>query len=108
MCNSIALIAISLALTVTACSSNSPADNEPFETLQDCYDDHHSGGDHLPIQEAIVTCCLDHPIARMKAPTCPKVPEDCKNQVRTALPDPSILDADITAACMTYINALTH
>jgi hypothetical protein len=100
---SITLIAISLAsLTLTACNNNQPVDADPFDTLQACYDDHHSGSEHLPIQQAIVTCCLDHPIAGMKAPTCPKVQMDCVTHVRAAL-DPSVLDADVTAACTTYI-----
>lgn len=105
MRRSIALIAMSLAsisLTLTACGSSSPADNDPFPTLQACYDDHHSGSEHLPLQQAIVTCCLDHPIGGMAAPTCLDTQADCVAHVRAAL-DPSILDADITAACMLYI-----
>jgi hypothetical protein len=105
MRRSIALIAISLAslsLLLTACSNNEPVDADPFDTLQACYDDHHSGGEHLPIQQAIVTCCLDHPIAGMKAPTCLDNQADCVTHVRAAL-DASILDADINAACTTYI-----
>ncbi len=94
---------VTLGLALGACSSNSPADNDPFTTLQACYDDHHSGTDHLPIQQAIVTCCLDHPIGGMAAPTCLDTQADCVAHVRAAL-DPSILDADITAACMIYIS----
>lgn len=93
---------LAFPLALGACSNDSPpADNDPFDTLQDCYDEHHSGDETLPIQEAIVTCCLDHPIGGVKAPTCPGVQTDCVTYVHTALP--SILDADINAACMTYI-----
>lgn len=93
---------LTVVLALGACSDDKKADSDPFDTLQDCYDDHHGGDEHLPIQQAIVVCCLDHPIAGMKAPTCPDIQADCVTHVRAAL-DPSILDADITAACMTYI-----
>jgi hypothetical protein len=90
-------------LALGACSDDKPVDADPFDTLQACYDEHHGGDEHLPIQQAIVTCCLDHPIAGMKAPTCLDTQVDCVTHVRAAL-DASILDADITAACMTYIS----
>jgi hypothetical protein len=98
---STALLASFLALSVTACSDNKEADNDPFDTLQACYDAHTSGDEHLPVQEAIVTCCLDHPIAGMAAPTCPAVQADCVTHVHQGLP--AIADADVTAACTTYI-----
>lgn len=94
---------VTVCLALGACSSNSPADSDPFATLQACYDDHHSGTDHLPTQQAIATCCLDHPIGGMAAPTCLNTQADCVAHVRMGL-DPSISDADITAACMIYIS----
>ena len=97
-------LSLALPLTLTACSDSKEVDDDPFENLQACYDDHHSGGEHLPIQQAIVTCCLDHPIAGMQAPTCLDTQTDCVTHVRPAL-DPSILDADVNAACATYITA---
>lgn len=106
MRRSITLIAISFAsltLTLTACNNSEPVDADPFDTLQACYDEHHGGNEHLPIQQAIVTCCLDHPIAGMKAPTCLDTKADCVTHVRAGL-DVSILDTDIDAACMTYIS----
>ncbi|HEX8109296.1 MAG TPA: hypothetical protein VF516_16300, partial [Kofleriaceae bacterium] len=95
-------VALCLALPLAACGSSSPADNDPFDTLQACYDDHHSGTDHLPVQQAIATCCLDHPIGGMAAPTCLTTQADCEAHVHTALP--SIAASDITAACMIYIS----
>jgi hypothetical protein len=94
---------LALPLVLTACGSNNPVDADPFDTLQACYDEHHGGSEMLPIQQAIVTCCLDHPIGGMKAPTCLNTAADCVAHVRAALA-PSILDADINAACTTYIS----
>ncbi|HEX3477818.1 MAG TPA: hypothetical protein VHT91_22505 [Kofleriaceae bacterium] len=101
---STALLASFLAfLLLTACSDTKPQeDADPFDTLQLCYDEH-NGTEHLTSQQAIVTCCLDHPIGGMAAPTCLNTQADCVTHVRTALA-PAILDADISAACMTYIS----
>jgi len=100
-----ALFASFLAsLALTACSDNKmEADADPFDTLQACYDEHHGGDEHLPIQQAIVTCCLDHPIGGQAAPTCLNTQADCVTHVR-GLIDASVVDADITTACMTYIS----
>ena len=96
-------LALGLGLALPGCSDDhDDGDSEPFATLQACYDEHHGGDEHLPIQQAIATCCLDHPIAGMKAPTCLDTQADCVSHVRAAL-DATILDADITAACMTYV-----
>lgn len=96
---------LAFPLVLGACSDDKKeADADPFDTLQACYDEHHGGDEHLPIQQAIVTCCLDHPIAGMMAPTCLNTQTDCVTHVRAAL-DASILSADIDAACTTYITA---
>ena len=102
LCASFLALPLTVVLALGACSDDKKADADPFDTLQDCYDDHTSGDEHLPVQQAIVVCCLNHPIAGMKAPTCPDIQADCVTHVRAAL-DPSILGADIDAACMTYI-----
>ena len=95
------LLALPLAvvLALGACTDDKKPDADPFDTLQDCYDDHTGGNEHLPVQEAIVVCCLNHPIAGMKAPTCPAIQADCVTHVRAAL-DASILSADIDAASL--------
>jgi hypothetical protein len=86
---------------VAACGGSSTVDADPFDTLQACYDEHHTM-ESLPVQQAIVVCCLDHPIAGIH-PSCQNTPADCVSHVRTNL-DASVLDADITAACTTYIS----
>jgi hypothetical protein len=88
-------------LVFTACSDKKDDDAEPFDTLQDCYDDHHND-EMLPIQQAIVVCCLDHPIAGVH-PSCEATQTACVTHVRGEL-DASVVDSDIQAACTTYID----
>jgi len=98
-----ALITLSLAVPVglAACGDSAAMDADPFDTLQACYTEH-ATTEKLPVQEAIVVCCLDHPIAGVH-PSCKDTQADCVSHVRAAL-DASVLDADITASCMTYIS----
>jgi len=90
-----------LPLALAACGDSEPMDADPFDTLQACYDDHHVM-ENLPVQRAIVVCCLDHPIAGVH-PSCKDTQADCVTHVRAEL-NASVLDADITAACTTYIS----
>jgi hypothetical protein len=100
---STALFASFLAFPLlTACNNASGADVDPFDTLQACYDEH-NGTEHLTPQQAIVTCCLDHPIGGQAAPTCLNTQADCMMHVRNLLAT-SVMDTDIAAACMTYLS----
>jgi hypothetical protein len=83
-------------------NNNSAADADAFDTLQACYDEH-NGTEHLTVQQAIVTCCLDHPIGGQAAPTCLNTQADCVSHVTSNLSS-SITQTDIAAACMTYIS----
>lgn len=94
-------LAFVLPLGLAACGDSEATDDEPFDTLQECYDDHHGGGESLPVQQAIVVCCIDHPIAGVH-PSCKDSAADCVAHVRAEL-DASVLDADIMAACTTYL-----
>ena len=100
-----ALLAAWLAapLALAACGDNAgnPMDAEAFDTLKACYDEHHNV-ESLTVQQAIVVCCLDHPIANVH-PSCQNTQADCVSHVRANL-DASVTDADIAAACMTYIS----
>ena len=92
---------LAFTLAVTACSDDKKnADAEPFATLQACYDEHH-GEESLPVQKAIVVCCLDHPIADVH-PSCKATQADCVAHVTAQLP--AVTASDIEAACATYIN----
>lgn len=100
----IASLVLSLSLAfplVLAACGDSKMDADPFDTLQECFDEHHNM-ESLPVQQAIVVCCLDHPIAGVH-PSCKDTQADCVSHVRAEL-SATTLDADITAACMTYIS----
>jgi len=85
-------------------ANDEPADADPFRLAPGLLRRGNTGGDeHLPIQEAIVTCCLDHPIAGMTAPTCLDTQADLRDPRAHGASMPRFLSADIDAACTTYI-----
>jgi hypothetical protein len=90
----------SLPLVFAACGGSDEKDADPFDTLQACYDEHHTE-ESLPVQQAIVVCCVDHPIAGVH-PSCQDSQAACVAHVRAAL-DATVTDNDISAACTTYI-----
>ena len=98
----IASIVLSLSLPfVLAACGDSEKDADPFDTLQACFDEHHNM-ESLTVQQAIVVCCLDHPIAGVH-PSCKDSQTDCVAHVRAEL-TAATLDADIAAACTTYLS----
>jgi len=89
-------------LVLTACGDDKTdgnGDAEPYDTLQACYVDHHEV-ESLPVGQAIVVCCIDHPIAGVH-PSCGATATECVSHVRAAL-DSSITDTEISAACADY------
>jgi hypothetical protein len=90
-----------LPLALAACGDSDTMDADPFDTLQACYDEH-AVDEKLSVQKAIVVCCLDHPIAGIH-PSCKDTQGDCITHVRAEL-SASVLDADIMAACTTYLS----
>jgi hypothetical protein len=90
---------LSLPIVLAACG-DSEKDADPFDTLQECFDEHHNM-ESLTVQQAIVVCCLDHPIAGVH-PSCKDSQTDCVTHVRAEL-TATTLDADIAAACTTYL-----
>jgi hypothetical protein len=90
-----------LPLISTACGDSATPDADPFDTLQDCYDEHHTM-ESLSTHDAIVVCCLDHPIAGVH-PSCGNSQVECVAHVDQEL-DSSVTTDDITAACTTYID----
>ncbi|HEY5952349.1 MAG TPA: hypothetical protein VIV40_42920 [Kofleriaceae bacterium] len=74
---------------------------EAFGTYQECFDDH-TMAESLPIQEAIVICCLEHPINGVTQ-VCGATAADCAAYLATNLSSTSATQADITAACTDYV-----
>jgi hypothetical protein len=99
-----ALISISLTLplVLAACGGGND-DADPFDTLQDCYDDHHNE-ESLSVHDSIVVCCLDHPIAGVH-PSCETTQAACVTHVDAEL-DASVTLADIQTACTDYVAEL--
>jgi hypothetical protein len=100
----ISLFAFPLALVACGDDKTDEGENEPFDTLQECYDDHHSGDESLPVLQAIVVCCLEHPIDGER-PSCGTSQSECVGHVDLAL-DNSVTTSDIDAACANYISQM--
>ena len=93
--------------TLAACG-DTPVDADPYDTMQACFDDHHVT-EGLSINDAIVICCLDHPLGTaMTHPSCGNTIADCTAYLNT---DPvgmltlaSASANDIQLACTDYIS----
>lgn len=96
---------LAFALLCAACGNNNNGDAEPYPTMQDCFDDHH-GMEGLSIHDAIVVCCLDHPINGQK-PACGDTAAACMTFLTTdpigMLTGTSASSTDIMIACGDYI-----
>lgn len=90
-----------LPLVLAACSSDDEPDDEPFDTLQDCFDDHTGAGEGLSPTEAITVCCLDHPIDGVK-PSCGTTAVQCEDIVDAELDTTSATADEIADACEDY------
>ena len=90
-----------LMLAVYACGGDGGSAEEPYDTYQECFDDH-TMVETLPVQEAIVVCCLEHPIAGEK-PACGNTAADCVTYLGANLSPTSASSADVSAACDTYV-----
>lgn len=90
---------------LAACgSSNSGADNDPFATFQDCYNEHHMT-EGFTSDRAIEICCIDHPIGSAKMNVvCGDTTQTCETYVTANLTDAADpnLTTDITTACTNY------
>lgn len=100
-------IAILFSATLAACGDDKGggADNEPFDTFQECWDDHHSGSEGFDVPTAIKICCLDHPIGGTKENVvCGATVDTCKAFVAANLSQPSATAAEIMSACEGYVS----
>ena len=101
-------ITILLCAFLAACGDDlagTGSDNEPFDTFQDCWDDHHGGTDGFDVQTAIKICCLDHPIGGTKENiVCGATVDTCKTFVTANLSQSSASAAEIMTACEGYVS----
>ena len=74
---------------------------ESYPTYQECFDDH-TEVEMLGIQEAIVVCCIDHPIAGT-APACGPTKADCINYLTANLSQTSASTVEVMDSCAEYI-----
>lgn len=88
-----------------ACGGDDGGDAEPFDTLQMCFDDHHNV-ESLSVHDAIVVCCIDHPIAGT-APSCGNTAAECVSKLTGTdtthnLSSSSATSQEVMTACADY------
>ncbi len=86
-----------------ACSDPAP---EAYPTYQECFDDH-TEVEKLPVMEAIVVCCIDHPIAGTK-PACGLTKPDCINYLTANLDQTSASTVEVMDSCAEYITQMKN
>lgn len=89
------LVCVAFALFIAACHGH---DHGSYDTFQACYVEH-TVDEALPVQEAIVVCCLDHPIMG-ESPACGATAADCVAYLGTNLT--GVDAAEVSAACDEY------
>jgi len=96
--------ALVASLAFPACGDNGGgADNDPFDTYQMCWDEHHTT-EGFNAQMAITICCLSHPIgSQPKNVVCGATAASCETYVGSNLSGSDVGSADITAGCTDYI-----
>jgi hypothetical protein len=78
-------------------------DNDPFDTFQACFDEHHSE-ESFPTQMAIEICCIDHPIGDQDMNVvCGPTATTCETYVTANLASTDATADIITAACEDYV-----
>ncbi len=100
------LVATLLALPValSACgSSGEPVDNDPFDTYEACFQEHHDV-ENFTVQKAIEICCIDHPIGTdAMNVVCGATVASCETYVTANLAGSDATTMDIDAACTSYV-----
>mgnify|MGYP003419506571 FL=1 len=95
-----ALLALLLLLPI-GCKDDAA---ESYDTLQDCFTDH-TEEESLPVVEALVVCCLDHPIMGVN-PSCGDTEADCINHLTDEIKQTDASTVDIMDACAEYEDQL--
>jgi hypothetical protein len=100
MRSALILAFVSSALMFAACGGDS--DDEAYDTFQDCYTDHHVT-ESLPADQAIVVCCIEHPIGSAgKNAVCGADSASCVTYVTAQVTTNAPTSAEIQAGCTTY------
>jgi hypothetical protein len=99
----LALVVSLVGLPLVSACGDGGGDAEAYDTLQDCFTDHHVA-EGLSVEKAITICCLDHPIGGMEAGmACGPTATSCSAYVDAEL-DPADATVDeINAGCDDYI-----
>lgn len=92
---------ILLALLAAACGEDPP---KSYDNYQACFDDQTEKG-MLPVMEAIVACCLDHPIDGNR-PVCQGAVPDCINYLTINLNQVSASPTEVRTSCEEYVSKL--
>lgn len=98
------LSAVVLSLFLVACGSDDEGeDDEPFDTFQDCFDDHHLE-EAFSVEDAIKICCIDHPIGDDDANVvCGETQDDCETFLDLNLGGGDATVDEIENACADYL-----
>jgi hypothetical protein len=92
---------ILLALLVGACGEDPP---KSYDNYQACFDDQTEKG-MLPVMEAIVACCLEHPIDGAR-PVCLSAVPECINYLTNNLNQVSASPTEVRTSCEEYVTKL--
>ena len=96
----IAAMVLSSMAMFAACGGDDGEDAEAFPTFQECFDDHHNV-ESLSVNNAIVVCCIDHPINGQTL-VCGADAAACKTYLGTNLSTTSATADEVDAACTDY------
>lgn len=83
---------------VGACGGG--GESQAYATFQACFDDH-TMKESLSTSEAIVVCCIDHPIGGKKDTVCGTTSADCVTYLTANLTGPT--SAELMSACDDYV-----
>ena len=97
------LIPIVFALPLVSVACGGDEDEEPYDTFQDCYTDHHDV-EAFDVITSIKICCIDHPIGGQDANiVCGETAQDCVDFVDAEVADVEVTLPDIEQACDEYL-----
>lgn len=91
-----------MVLASVGCKDDAP---EAYATYQECFDDHVEA-EMLPVKEAIVICCLEHPIDG-HVMACGADKPTCINYLTASLNQTSASTTDVMDACADYVSQMS-